>query len=205
MNKRQIYKKRITALYKNKSKAYSNSTFVKDRLQSDGTVKIDVELPPDFPLFDPLAPTKYGIVNPEIFRYVDEQVYFVPAEYDITVNFVGRKFSAQEQKQIDKAIHDHYNLQVYDRMDDIKHNRKLGIFLLIFGVLALALYFLMNLYYDNLVMLEVISIVGTFAVWEAVDCWLIQGFERKQELNNALQTALMKVTFEASDTNQNKQ
>lgn len=205
MNKRQVYKKRIASVYKNRSDAYSNSSFVKDRLQSDGTVKIDVELPTDFPLFDPLAPTKYGIVNPEIFRYVDDQVYFVPAEYDITVNFVGREFSPQEQKQIDKAVHDHYNLQVYDKLDDIKRNRRLGIFLLIFGVLALALYFVLTFRSDNPITLELISIVGTFSVWEAVDCWLIQGFERRQELNNALQTAQIKVTFGEAENNANGQ
>lgn len=94
-------------------------------------------------------------------------------------------------------MHDHYNLQVYDKLDDIRRNRALGIFLLVFGALALALYFVMTLAIKQEVFLEIMSIVGTFAVWEAVDCWLIQGHERKVDLNNALQMALAKVKFDA--------
>lgn len=201
MNKRDVYKQRMALLAKDISGKYTNQNFVTQRLQEDGSVKIDVVLPPDMEIFDPMAPAAYGKLNPEIFSYIDDQAYFVPAEYNITVNFVGRDLSMQQQKLVEKCLHEHYNLHVYDKLDDIRRNRALGIFLLVFGAIALAIYFVLTLHYNQDVFLEIVSIVGTFSVWEAVDCWLIQGHERKVELNNALQMALVRVTFECSSAN----
>ena len=193
MKKREIYKQRMEILKQDIKNKYTNNKFLKKRLKEDGTIKIDVVLPDDFPIFDPLAPADYEIINEDIYNYIDKQIYFVPSEYDITINFIGKDLSNDEQQLIKKALQDHYNLQVYDKLDDIRRNRILGIFLLIFGSLALALYFFMTLSNNNLIILEIVSIVGTF--WEAVNCWLIQGFERRQDLHNSLQMALVKVTF----------
>lgn len=195
MYKRAVYKKRLAALKKGVDGKYSNKRFVEKRLAEDGSVKIDVNLPEDAELFDPMAPTEYGQLNPEIMRYIDEQAYFVPVQYDLTVNFVGRDIPQEKQEQVENALRDHYNMQVYDKLDDIRNNRRLGIFLLIFGIVALAVYFFIALLDKNVLFHEIISIAGTFSVWEAVDCWLINGHHTKIELNNALQMALMKITF----------
>lgn len=199
MNKRDVYKNRMELLKADIKDKYSNKKFVEQRLQPDGSVKIDVNLPEESELFDPMAPEKYNQLNPEILQYIDNQTYFVPAQYNITVNFVGRELSASQQKRVEEALHDHYNMQVYDKLDDIKSNRALGIFLMIFGVVALAAYFFITMFAENVVFHEVVSIVGTFAIWEAVDCWLINGHHTKVELNNALQMAMLKVTFNGKD------
>ncbi len=195
MTKREIYKERLSALKRDSHGKYTNKKFIAKRLQSDNTVRINVNLPEDMDIFDPMAPAEYGQLNPEIYRYIEEQAYFVPTEYDITVNFVGRELSPVQQKQVETALRDHYNMQVYDKLDDIHSNRSLGLFLLIFGIVALAAYFFITLFAENLIFHEVISIVGTFSIWEAVDCWLINGHHTKVELNNALQMALTKITF----------
>ncbi len=195
MKKKEVYKERMAALKQNATKKYTNERFLEKRKEEDHKVKIEVVLPQDFELFDPLAPTKYGMLNPEIYRYIEEQVYFVPSEYDIVIHFSGKKLLPNEQDLVRKALQDHYNLQVYDKLDDIRRNRLLGIFLLIFGSIALALYFFMTLRNHNFVLLEIISIVGTFSVWESVNCWLIQGHERRVDLHNALQMALVQVSF----------
>ncbi len=203
MDKREVFKKRMLALKDNVQKKYSNKKFVEERLQKDNTVRIDVNLPEDMDLFDPLAPAEYGQINPEILRYIDDQAYFVPTEYDLTVNFVGRELTKQQQSKLTAALHDHYNMQVYDKLDDIRNNRKLGIFLLVFGIVALAAYFFITIFAENLVFHEVISIVGTFAIWEAVDCWLINGRQTKLELHNSLQMAMLKVTFAETENSKN--
>ncbi len=201
MNKKNIYKKRLAMLKQDITKKYTNQNFLNARLKDDYTAQIDVILNDDFPIFDTLAPKKYGMLNPSIYQYIDEQIYFIPSEYDVTINFVGKTLSPLERQQIEKAIQEHYNLQVYDKVDDIKRNRWLGIFLLIFGIIALGLYFFMTISNHNLIVLEIISIVGTFSIWEAVDCWLIQGHERRVSLHNALQMAHLKITFdEANET-----
>ena len=199
MNKRDVYKNRMELLKADIKDKYSNKKFVEQRLQPDGSVKIDVNLPEESELFDPMAPEKYNQLNPEILQYIDNQTYFVPAQYNITVNFVGRELSDSQQKRVEEALHDHYNMQVYDKLDDIKSNRALGIFLMIFGVVALAAYFFITMFAENVVFHEVVSIVGTFAIWEAVDCWLINGHHTKVELNNALQMAMLKVKFNGKD------
>ena len=195
MKKKEIYKKRLAALKQDIKKKYTNKKFIEERSGDQFTTVIDVLLPEDFNIFNQLSPAKYGMLNPDIYQYIDEQVYFIPSEYDIVINFTGREFSSDEKDQITKAVEKHYNLQVYDKIDDIYRNRLLGIFLLIFGIVALAIYFLMNFRNKNLIMIEIVSIVGTFSIWEAVDCWLIQGHERRVNLRNALQMAHLSVTF----------
>lgn len=195
MKKKEIYKKRLASLKQDLTKKYSNNNFLKERLDKDNNVQLDIVLPDDYPIYEELAPQKYAMINKDIYQYIDDQIYFIPSEYDVIVNFANGNFPIDEQEKIKKAIEEHYNLQVYDKIDDIKRNRLLGIFLLIFGIGALAIYFFMNLWYNNLIMLEIISIVGTFSIWEAVDCWLIQGHERRVNLHNALQMAHIKVTF----------
>lgn len=195
MNKRQVFKERLMALKKDIHGKYSDKRYVEQRLQPDNTVKIDVNIPDDLELFDPLAPDEYAQLNPEILRYIEDQAYFVPAEYDLTINFVGKSLPQDKRTRLENALHDHYNMQVYDKLDDIKNNRRLGIFLLAFGAIALGVYFFMTLFEKNLLFNEIVSIVGTFSVWEAVDCWLIGGHHTKTELRNAMQMALLKVTF----------
>ena len=90
MNKREVLKERMTALKNGATEKYSNKHFVEQRLMPDNTVRIDVMLPPETEIFDPLSPVGYGKLNPEIYAYIDEQAYFIPAEYDITVRFAGR-------------------------------------------------------------------------------------------------------------------
>lgn len=201
MDKREIYKKRMLALKADARDKFSAKRFVERHLQADGSVKIDVNIPEGMQIFDEMAPTDAPQLNSEIFRYIDDQAHFVPVEYDITVNFVGKTFDKARQKQIDELLHEHYNLQVTDKIKNIRSNRGLGIFLLVFGVIALAAYFFLALTDNNIVFHEVISIVGTFSVWEAVDCWLINGHYGKVELNNALQMALVKVAFAENAAN----
>lgn len=200
MNKREVFNNRMNALKNELNGKYSNKRFVEQRLQPDNTVKIEVNIPVGMDLFDPMAPEGSGQLNPEILRYIDEQAYFVPTEYDLAVNFVGDVPNSEIQEQVETALHDHYNMQVYDKLDDVRNNRRLGIFLLVFGILALAAYFFVAKFAENLIFHEVISIVGTFAVWEAVDCWLINGHHAKTELHNALQMATIKVTFALPQT-----
>lgn len=200
MNRREVYYKRMNALKNELNGKYSNKRYVQRRLQSDNTVKIDVNIPDGMELFDKMAPEGSGQLDPEIFRYIDEQAYYVPTEYDLIVNFVGIELDAVRQKQVETALHEHYNMQVYDKLDDVRNNRRLGIFLLVFGILALAVYFFVAKFAENLIFHEVISIVGTFSVWEAVDCWLINGHHTKVELHNALQMAMIKVAFTPTDS-----
>lgn len=199
--KKEVFKRRMELVKKDVAEKYSGKQFVQSRMQSDGTVGLDVNLPPDLPLYDPMVPEKYAKVNPEILRAIDEQAYFVPSEYDITVNFAGQNVEKTEQEKLAAALHNHYNMQVYDKIDDIRNNRRLGIFLLVFGIIALAAYFFLTLFADNAVFHEIVSIVGTFSVWEAVDCWLISGGHSKVELGNAMQMATIKINFSESKQN----
>ena len=82
-----------------------------------------------------------------------------------------------------------------DKEEDLRVNFFKTISLAIFGVLLLAIYFALELTLSNPVFMELLSIAGWVAAWEAVDCWLLQRKEIQLEYMYAGQAALSEVVF----------
>ena len=61
MKKKEIYKKRLAALKQDIKKKYTNKKFIEERSGDQFTTVIDVLLPEDFNIFNPLSPAKYGM------------------------------------------------------------------------------------------------------------------------------------------------
>lgn len=147
-------------------------------------------------VFDSFSYKQQTSLNPDIYTFIDEKVYPIPAAYPIEIRFVNKAFSKQETIAIKKIIEEHYSLILRDKLIDLKINTIKISALAIIGIVLLGIYFSLQIAELGSLFMEFLSIAGTFALWEAVDFYLLERKEIKNERFNAGQMAMADVKFE---------
>jgi len=147
----------------------------------DGRVVLNFNLYDGLNLYNPLSESDSAVldVNTEIADYLEEKIRLVETEKDIIVHFSGQKLSEEEQEKFKGALHNHYLGKLYFATEEYKVQIKSCIQLAIIAVIMIALYlYLCNVRGDR-VGNEIISIIGSFAMWEALGIILLQRLERR--------------------------
>lgn len=140
-------------------------------IDSEGFAIIDIDLS-DTPLYRNMSYGKQLELNPEIFTYLDDKVYFIPIERPIKLRISG--VSEPDRQVVSRLIKEHYNLKLNDKKADLKENSVKSLSLFVIGALLLALYFVLGNYSVNLVWYEIFSIVATFIIWESADFFILE-------------------------------
>ena len=169
----------------------------KEFLDKDGYYTIGINLYKEFLLYNGLSVGEQLELNDEIFNYIDNKSEVIPNNYKIKIKFIGRKISDEDRKRIDYLIHEHY----YVVMENIKRElNKLTykmIGLLLFGISLFTLcFFIVSKISYNSLLLEFLSLVGSFSIWESFGIFI---FDRREFLNNyygSLQNYEMEIEFE---------
>ncbi|MCQ2799950.1 MAG: hypothetical protein MJ228_04255 [Bacilli bacterium] len=143
-------------------------------------------------LTNPLDPE----LSDEIISYIDKEAYFIPAEYPIRV--ILHSNEELDEAKIEKKLKEHYWKLLVDKDDDLKRNGFLSIILFVVGILFLSTFFvLQNIPQTKDLFNEIFSIIGSFAIWESADCFLLTRNRLKIEYLNDAQLALL--TLKTSD------
>lgn len=138
-------------------------------------------------------------IDPDIFDYIDRQVYYLRAAIPVVINFDdGGKYSEELKEKIKKNVKRHYSLEYEDRR--IEHNKTTFFAggLLLVGFIFLALHFLFLYGAFNKasdVFNEFTLIMSWMFIWQSMDLIIISGHSRRVDINNAGQLALAEVTF----------
>lgn len=191
-------------VFRNKRRALADKQFIasmhyEDTLMSeDGKAYVNVDLTK--------VPTPFAVfsynkrMDPEIFSYIEDQVYFLRAEVPVVINFDdGGKYTQEIKEKIEKYVRRHYTLQYEDtRLDYIK-SKMLGVLFMTIGALLLSLYITLslavNLIKENQVLIEIICILSWVFVWESVNRFFFEGHQNRVSVRNAAQLALADITF----------
>ena len=97
------------------AKKYRTSMHFEDSLMDDdGTVYVDVDLTK---IETPFSIFSYNRrMDPEIFDYIDQQVFYLRASIPIVINFDdGGKYNEGLKDKIRKYVKRHYSLEYDDR------------------------------------------------------------------------------------------
>ncbi len=144
----------------------------------------------------PYSVRGYEILNRQFSDFIDENAYHIPVEYPIVLEICGVKFSENQQAVIEKAVSDFYALRLADSEFDLLRNKKKSVFLLLMGILSIAVTFALQFFHiTSSAFLEPLIFLIWFFVWEFGD---IAWFERRDLINDkieAAQMASMKVIF----------
>lgn len=164
-------------------------------LCSDGMAQIDINLYDGVELFNPLSYGKQRDLHSDIYELIDAKLYTIPVKYPIRICFHGSVSDPQVQDEVRKGIQEHYMFLFRDKKEDLRINLLKTICMAIFGVILLTIYFTLELTSSNPVFMELLSIAGWVAAWEAIDSWLLQRKAIRIEYWNVGQAVLSEVTF----------
>ncbi len=157
---------------KNKERMRELVKYAEEIIDDSGYAVIDVKLPRDEELYDPLSTGNNLDLNPAIYDFIDQQANIIPSKIPLKIRMHG-DVDEDKQEEIRRLMHRHYMMRSYDVTWDFAANFRKALFLIIFGVAVLVVYFLVTVLLDNPLFAEILSIVGSFSLWEAANAILL--------------------------------
>lgn len=170
--------------------------FAKDKyIDEEGYANIHIYVD-SIDVYNPLTNPQDPDLSEDIINYIDKESYFIPTEYPIRV--IIHSTNNLDDKEIEKKLKEHYWKTLADKDDDLKRNTVVSIILFAIGLVLLSAFFvLQSLPQTKDLFNEIFSIIGSFAIWESADCFLLNRSRLKVEYLNSAQLALL--TLKVSD------
>ncbi len=145
-------------------------------------------------IYDPYSMKEQRDLCGGIYDYIDAQTNVIPADVPLRINFYGDVPQA-EQEEIRRMMHRHYTHKTYDIAWDLAANLRKMVLLTIFGVCMLAVYFFVTFAYDQPIFSEVLSVIGTFSLWEAANGLLLERPQLRRDYRNVEQNLAQRIEF----------
>ena len=192
MEENRVFRHRIDELF---AKKYRTSIrFENAMVMDDGKAYINVDLTK---IESPFSEFSYNRrLNPEIYDYINNEVFFLRASIPLVIRFDDDKYSEEMKTNIRKTVVRHYNLEYEDCRLSYRKNLFSGFLILGIGTIFLLTYILLNVFGSwNSVFMEPLLIISWVCVWESINRFFFSGHERKVDVYNAGQLALAEVSF----------
>lgn len=180
------------------AKKFRTSLHYEDTLVAeDGKAYVNVDLTKIETPFSVFSYSKR--MDPEIFDYIDTQVYYLRAAIPVVINFDdGGKYSEELKQKIAKYVKRHYSLEYEDKRLEHKKALFFGGVLLAIGLVVLIFHFLFSYVFTNTtseLINEITLILSWMLIWQSADTFLVSGHARRVDILNSGQLALAEVTF----------
>lgn len=179
-------------------KKYRTTMHYEDSLMADdGKVYVDVDLTK---IETPFSVFSYNRrMDPEIFDYIDNQVFFLRAAIPVVINFDdGGKYDEELKEKVRKYVKRHYSLEYEDKRIEHKKSMLFGGILMFIGIIVLALHFVFvysEPHKSAAVFDELTLIMAWMFIWQSMDSFFISGHNKRVDIYNSGQLALAEVTF----------
>ncbi len=196
MSNRSEYRNRLSREIQDATKIKTLRQYVeREYLDEAGNAVIDIRLYEGLELFDSLSMGKQRDINPEIIDFIDRKSNLIPGASPIILRFHGGEVSEEDKQQAKACLEEHYTVALQDRAWDLRSNNMQLIFLSIIGVALISLYLFCALKLENGLFLEILSIIGSFALWEAADRFLIERSAIRRDMVGIAQNKIQIVEF----------
>ncbi len=144
-------------------------------------------------LFNPFSLQSNLDLNPELYNYLDDQIYYTPVLEHLHLEFCGKVFTEEEKEKITHCVKRHYNKIFRDKKQDLAINFITIVCLAFIGIIFLSIS--ISGVIEKALLNETLSIIGSFAMWEAVDMYILERRYKRSELFNATQSAEALISF----------
>lgn len=194
---RKEFEKKIDRLFMMEYR-YS-TTFEKRHIKEDGKAYINIDLTKCED--GPFSIYSYGDrVDQEIYDYIDQEVFYLPADVQVVLNFDdGGKYSNELKERIAKAVVRHYALDYEDKRKELEKNNKIAFFTILAGIVLLSIYVVLSIILQdfafNTLFIEIVLIISWMLIWTSVERFIYTGGAKRIEVYNAGQLALVEVQF----------
>ncbi len=171
-----------------------NEYLKKQYINQNGEAVIRVKVKEMKDIFSTYSCRDSEILNFDIAEYIEDCAYNIPITIPIKVKFeIEDKEKFIDAYIIERVYKEYFGMITQDKEDDIKLNYYKMIRLTVVGILILLILYLTTKYVVNTIFYELMSIAGTFALWEAVNCLIVEKRSLKVNKINAGQLAIAKV------------
>lgn len=160
----------------------------------EGNAVVDVDLGEEVQRYDPLSGKGEKDLSGEIYDYIEAQTNIIPASIPLRIRFHGN-FAEGEEEEIRQMMHRHYVMRTFDISWDLMANFRKALLLSLFGAILLAVYLYLSLTANHAFMSELLSIVGSFSLWEAADAFLLERPHLRRECKNNDQCLNERIEF----------
>ena len=141
----------------------------------------------------------YEWVNPDFIHYVEDMEYYIPVEESIVLEICGHRFSEKEQALIRRVLTQYFGLKLGDAIIDINIMKKKSMILLVFGIISILLFMLLNIINVIPTLAEIIAIGLWFFLWEYLDLRFLNGSDLAVKKLEAAQLANVKIIFNENE------
>ncbi len=159
----------------------------------NGNAVIDINLSRET-LYDPLSLKGDKDLSGDIYDYIAAQTNVIPAHIPLRIRMHG-DLAEEDRAALPAIMHRHYTMKAYDISWDLMANLRKMIFLALFGLAVLAVYLVLALTGKNALFTEILSVVGSFSLWEAVDALLLERPELRRDFRNNEQNLNQTIEF----------
>ena len=166
-------------------------------MDADGYAVIDIALYDGFARYHPLSLGRQLDLNEEIYDFIEQKASIIPAQLPLKLSFHGGNLDAAEQERVRQLLTEHYTVCLHDKLWDKRINRRKLVGMSAVGLFFLSLYFYFALKREDGLFLEVLSVVGSFALWEAADSLMLERRDINAEIRNIAQHLTQEVVFAA--------
>ena len=168
-------------------------TYLEEIRDEEGYAVVDVNIEAE-ELYEPLSLKGHKDLRGEVYDYIDAQTNVIPSAVPLRVRFHG-KVEEEEQEEIRHIMHRHYTMRSYDNAWDLAANFRKLLLLAAFGAIVLAIYLYFAITENHVFVAEILSIVGSFALWEAADAFLLERPHLRREHKNIEQNLNQQIEF----------
>lgn len=132
-----------------------------------------------------------GRVKATLYDELAESANLLPSLVPLRLVLTG--VSKAEAACVSDAIREHFQAQMKDLLWDKHSNRTRMFWMTAIGLLLLSAYFILNVTLENPMFLEILSIIGSFSLWDAASCFFVIRREIDRQLLEAAQFLTMEV------------
>lgn len=198
ITKRSEKVKKNLERFKNTKFNYEN--FISEYyIDDDGNAYISAKVSSIDDIISKYSIQNYEWANSEFINYVENVANYIPIEETIVLEICGHKFNEREQTLIKKVISQYFGLKLGDSIIDININKKKSFILLIFGLVSLALFVILNFTSTSTTFLELALLALWFFLWEYLDVRLLERSKLSVKKIEAAQLANLKIIFNENE------
>ena len=142
---------------------------------------------------DPLSRCSQPRMNGGIFEFIEEAAGAFPPLVPLTAVMHGAP--PEDHEPIRDMVRRHYEAVLRDQLSEKRANKNKMIILLVIGIVLIGLCLLLAPGWEGSVFLQIISIAGSFSLWEATNCLLIIRSRINRAMRETAQYLTMDIRF----------
>ena len=173
---------------------FNYNKYVRDFYIENNTAYISIKVKDYHDIISKYSIDNYEWLNGHFAEYIEETSYYIPIEYEVTLDING-KFTDEEKERIIKTIKLYYGIKLEDACNQLRENKRKNLLLFTASVLFMFIFLILTLYINNFRFLEPISIILWFIIWEYLNNSFIEKRRLKEKRLEIAQLTNMQVKF----------